>query len=121
EVHFVISVYISRETTLLFEPVPAKHPQIQEVHVAVEVEVAYRWVEQRNVIQINVGSRSPQVEDQIGGEIRWLLHGKDVTVVRPVRGEKRRGDSAVVGERRNALRYLDNHVAGLVGPRVELE
>src|SRR6266446_8521337 len=63
EIHFVISVQIPTETTSLFEPIPTIYPQIQEVHMAVEVEVAHRRVEQRNVIQINVCSRSPQVED----------------------------------------------------------
>src|SRR3974390_209311 len=90
EVNLAIAIQIGGQSGLSFEPTPPKNPQVQEVYPPILREIA-RWrVEQGNTRQVNTRARSPQVEKQVRGKIRGLLHREDVTVMRPVRCQQRR-------------------------------
>src|SRR5262245_40340609 len=84
KVHFAVRIEVRRESGLLTHPASAKIPQVQKINMGIQVHVADGRIEQRNIVEIDPGTGSPDIEKEIGGEIGCLLHGEDVSVMRRV-------------------------------------
>src|SRR5215831_5867847 len=79
KIHLVVSVQVSRQTALLLLPRAAQDTQVQEIHSAIIVQIPYRQIEQIDIVEEHIGCGASQIEEQVGGEIRGLGHGKYIT------------------------------------------